>query len=135
MFFPKGNKTESRNPNVPTQATSARVTSTTRRTTHDEAIYYISGHMSKDMIQCLHWQRALSHHVASHNNSSYSSYSTLGYAILVNILRIANYYSRLLSATLVIPLSATLFSATLATLLLASVSQLLYSQARCFQLL
>ena len=74
--------------------------------------------MSRDLIQCPHWQRALSHHVASHNNSSYSSYSTLSYAILVNILRIANYYCQLLSATPTIPFSATLFSGTLATLLL-----------------
>ena len=70
----------------------------------------IFGHMSTD-----HWQRALSHHVASHSNSSYS---TLSYAILVNILRIANYYCQLLSATPTIPFSATLFSGTLATLLL-----------------
>ena len=40
FFCPKGNKTEPPNLNVPTQDTSAHVTSTTRRTTHD-VIYLV----------------------------------------------------------------------------------------------
>ena len=52
IFCPNGNKTESPNLNVPTQATSAHVTSTTRRTTHD-VIYIWSYEQRSDPMSAL----------------------------------------------------------------------------------
>ena len=60
----ENSKTESRNPNVPMQATPACLVSTTHRTRHDVKRYFC--HMSKDLIQCLQWQRELNHQDAFH---------------------------------------------------------------------
>ena len=60
----ESSKTESMNPNAPTQAASAWVFSTTHRTRHDVKRYI--GHTSKDLIQCLQCQSELNHQDAFH---------------------------------------------------------------------